>query len=99
MIVEIADLGSWGASWLVAEYDPAADAIRIDARAVAIVRAKLGAAEAACFTTVAIAHERFHREHPGAPEACAHAFAYAAGGADPARYESVLRAARSNGSA
>ena len=94
MIVEIVDLGAWGAASLVAEYDPEDDAIRVNARAVDVVRAALGDAEAECFIRVAIAHETYHRAHPGASEAAAHAHARATCGGDSGRYESALRAAR-----
>ena len=94
MTVEIADLGRWGAASLVAEYDPSDDAIRVNVRAVAAIRAALGDGEAERFVTVAIAHERFHRDHPGATEAAAHAFARTTCDADPATYERILRSAR-----
>jgi hypothetical protein len=94
VIVEIVDLGTWGGASLVAEYDPCDDAIRVDARAVAAVRAALGGAEAELFTTVAIAHERFHRAHPHGTEAQAHAYAQAVCGVARERYERVLRLAR-----
>jgi len=90
--VEIADLGAWTGMMLVAEYDPEADAIRVNARAVARIRAALGAQEAARFVICAVAHERFHRSHPAAGEAEAHAYAEATSGVDPRLlYESVLR--------
>ncbi len=92
MTIEVTDLGRWGAALLVAEYDAEADAIRVDARAVACVRRALGDAEADRFTAAAIAHEAYHRAHPDATEADAHAAA-AAVGCDPARYERLLRAA------
>lgn len=94
MIVEIADLGHWGAASLVAEYDPSEDAIRVNVRAVAAIRAALGDVEAERFITVATAHEGFHRDHPGATEAAAHAFARATCDADPAAYERILRSTR-----
>ncbi|GAC1304009.1 MAG: hypothetical protein NVSMB19_14500 [Vulcanimicrobiaceae bacterium] len=97
MTVEIVDLGAWGAASLVAEYDPCDDAIRINVRAVELVRAALGDAEAERFTAVAIAHERCHRERPEASEAEAHAYAHAHSGIDPAPYERVLRRARAGG--
>jgi len=92
--VELADLGDWGTATLVAEYDPAADVIRVDARAVNVVRRELGEAEARRFVRVAVAHEAYHRADPHATEAQAHAAAQAAGGGDPRAYEAVLRAAR-----
>lgn len=93
MKVEIAELGTWGRATLVAEYDPAADAIRVNARAVTAVRALLGDAQAERFIAVAIAHECYHREHPHASETDAHRFAREACGIDPAAYEPILRAA------
>ena len=94
MTVEIADLGDWAAAWLVAEYDPSEDTIRVNVRAVAAIRLALGDVEAERFVTVATAHERFHRDNPGATEAAAHAFARATCDADPAAYERILRSAR-----
>jgi hypothetical protein len=91
--VAIADLGAWGAAWLAAEYDPEADAIRIDARAVALIATALGRAEAERFVACATAHERFHRAYPEATEAEARAHAAASSGADAERYERILRAA------
>jgi hypothetical protein len=88
--IELADLGEWGAATLVAEYDPEDDAIRVNARAVARVRAALGDAEAERFVACAVAHERAHRADPRASEAEAHAFARAACGVDPRRYEALL---------
>ncbi len=93
MKVELASLGSWGGARLLAEYDPEDDAIRVDVNAVECVRSALGEAEAERFVRCALAHERYHREHPGATEAQAHAFARAVSGADPSDYEAVLRGA------
>lgn len=94
MIVEVADLGRWGAASLVAEYDPADDTIRIDGRCVATIRAALGDAEAERFMTVAIAHETYHRDRPRATEGEVRAHVAARFGDDPARYEALLRAAK-----
>jgi hypothetical protein len=91
MNIEIADLGTWHGARLLAEYDPEDDAIRVDARAVECVRCALGDDEADRFVRCAVAHERYHREHPNAAEADAHAFARATCGVDPRRYEAVLR--------
>jgi hypothetical protein len=88
----VADLGSWGGVTLVSEYDPEGDAIRINARAIACVRAALGRREARRFVACAIAHERFHRTHPRASEAQARAYAAALTGADAERYAAVLAA-------
>jgi len=89
--IEICDLGTWGATTLAAEYDGECDAIRVNARAVERVRAALGGAAAAAFVDCAVAHERFHRTHPRASEADAHAFARAHTGTDPRAFEAVLR--------
>jgi hypothetical protein len=91
MTIEVCDLGDWGAASLLAEYDRACDAIRINARAVARVRATLGDAMAARFVECAVAHERFHRDNPEAGEREAHAHAHARCGIDPRAFESVLR--------
>jgi hypothetical protein len=89
--IEIVPLGTWGAARLLAEYDPEDDAIRVDANAVERVRRALGDAEAARFVCCAVAHECWHRAHPGATEAQAHAFARTVSGADPHDYEVLLR--------
>jgi hypothetical protein len=89
--VEVCDLGDWGSAALLAEYDARDDAIRINVRAVEAVRAALGKAAAAQFVACAVAHERFHRDHPGATEAAAHGAAGAACGTDPRRFEAALR--------
>jgi len=93
--VAIVALGK--AAWVagvVAEYDAEDDAIRVDARAVACVRAALGAEEAERFVAAAVAHERHHRAFPRDGEAAAHAAARRACGVDPRRFEAALRAAR-----
>lgn len=92
--VEVVDLGDWGVAWLVAEYDPARDTIRVNARAVVTIREALGDSESKRFIAVAIAHERYHRDHVGASETRAHAFARETCGVDPTQYERVLRTAR-----
>jgi hypothetical protein len=89
--IEIVPLGTWGAARLLAEYDPEDDAIRVDANAVERVRRTLGDAEVARFVRCAVAHELWHRAHPGATEAQAHAFARMVSGAEPRDYEAVLR--------
>jgi len=94
VIVEIVDLGVWGAASLLAEYDPCDDAIRVNARAVEAVQRALGAEEAERFTAVAIEHERYHRLHPHATEARAHAHARAICGVDPVSYERAIRSVR-----
>jgi hypothetical protein len=89
--VEVCNLGSSDPPVLVAEYDAERDAIRVNARAVDRVRRKLGEAAATQFVACAVAHERFHRAHPRATEADAHAYARSAAGADPHAFEEVLR--------
>jgi hypothetical protein len=91
VIVEIADLGRWGAAHLLAEYDPEDDAIRVDARAVAAVAAALGPAEARRFVACAVAHESYHRAHPRATEADARRFARETTGGDADAYARLLR--------
>ncbi len=91
MTVEIVDLGSWGAASLLAEYDPEDDAIRVNARAVAAIRAALGPEEAERFVVCAVAHERFHRAHPAASEGEARDAARLATGGDARLYAQVLR--------
>jgi hypothetical protein len=91
MTIDVCDLGDWGAASLLAEYDPCDDAIRINARVVARVRAALGEGSAQRFIACAVAHEAFHRARPGAREAEAHAYARARSGVDPSVFEAVLR--------
>ncbi len=91
MTVVVCDLGDWGAASLLSEYDARDDAIRVNVRAVERVRASLGDDAAGSFIACAVAHERFHRAHPGCGEAAAHAFALAETGADPRAFEAVLR--------
>lgn len=90
MNVAIVDFGE-GAARLLAEYDPECDAIRVNARVVARIRAALGEAEAARFVWCALAHEVYHRAEPDASEDGAHAFVRRCCGADPRAYEAVLR--------
>lgn len=60
--VEIADLGDWGRGTLVAEYEPAGPAIRVNRRAVAA----LAPEQARALVAEAIAHELYHhRERLG----------------------------------
>ena len=89
--VEIADLGDWGASALLSEYDAEDDVIRIDARAIAAIRAAGGDAEVDRFVACAIAHESFHRSHPDASEERAHSHASETTGADPRAFERIVR--------
>jgi hypothetical protein len=93
LTIEFADLGQWAGATLIAEYDPEDDAIRIDRRAVARIRTFLGEAECERFIACAIAHERYHREHPFASEAEALAWADRATGSDSSWYARVLSAA------
>lgn len=85
------DLGTWGAASLLAEYDPEDGAIRVNARAVAAIRAALGPGEAERFVACAIAHERFHRAHPEASEGEAREAARLATGGDARVYARILR--------
>jgi hypothetical protein len=89
--IAVCDLGDWGAASLLAEYDAAQDAIRVSARAVERVRSVLGDRAAERFVACAVAHELFHREHPGCGEREAHAHARASCGVDPGVFETVLR--------
>ena len=88
--VAIVDFGE-GAARLLAEYDAQSDAIRVNARAVARVRAALGDEEAERFVRYAVAHETYHRANRRAGEEEAHAFARQACGLDCVAYERVLR--------
>ena len=105
MRIEIVPLPTWRGGLLAAEYDARRDAIRVNARAVDIVRDALGDEEARTFVRCAVAHEWYHRAacHPErsagrargrrTTEEDAHAFAHRQTGADPARYAALLRAA------
>jgi len=69
LTIELADLGSWAATTLVAEYDGAAGIIRINERALDAYRA--AGAGSSCdvrmFIDHAVAHELYHhREAIGA---------------------------------
>lgn len=91
MTIAVCDLGDWGPASLLAEYDAGDDAIRVSARALERIRAVLGDRAAERFIACAVAHERFHREHPGGSEREAHAHAQASCGVDPGVFEAVLR--------
>ena len=94
-VVRVEALGAAArAAGLLAEYDAEHDAIRVSAGAAERVRAALGEREARRFVTCAVEHERYHRAHPEATEADAHAAAERACGVDPRRYEAVLREPR-----
>jgi hypothetical protein len=59
--VVIDDLGTWGGrARLFAEYDPQTSTIRIDRRAIALVRARGGELAEHSFIAYAIAHELAH---------------------------------------
>jgi hypothetical protein len=88
--IVFADLGDWAGATLIAEYDPEDDAIRIDRQAVARIRARLGEIECERFIACAIAHERYHREHPAASETEALAWADRTSGCGSARYARAL---------
>jgi hypothetical protein len=93
--VDVIDFGPGAfAAGRLAEYDAEDGAIRVNARAVAIVRAALGEKEAQRFIACAVVHERTHRADPAAGEEAAHAAARAQCGVDPRRYEAVLRERR-----
>ncbi len=92
MNVEIVPLPAWAGGLLAAEYDATRDCARVNSVAIARVRASLGDAAADAFVRCAIVHERFHRDHPCATEAQAHAHVRATCGEDPQRFEAVLRA-------
>ena len=94
--IEMDDLGDWGLTMLVSEYDPEGPVIRINERAIERLHATLGEAsscEVRALIDVAIAHEIYpHREHVGeverlpkheAREAAADAFARAHVALDP----------------
>lgn len=51
--IELADLGDWGATTLVAEYDPAGPLVRVNVRA-------LPASELRAHVDRAVAHELYH---------------------------------------
>jgi hypothetical protein len=90
--VEIVPLPTWNGGLLAAEYDAATDRARINSVAVARVRARLGDNAAEAFVRCAIAHERFHRDHPRATEDQAHAHVRTTCDDDPQRFEAALRA-------
>jgi hypothetical protein len=89
------DLGTWGGrARLIAERDPAARTIRIDRRAIAIVRARAGEDAVRSFLAYAIAHELAHAADLGgdraADERRAHAVAEAETGVTAAVLEEWL---------
>ena len=51
--IELADLGDWGATSLIAEYDPAGPLVRVNVRA-------LPATEVRAHVDRAVAHELYH---------------------------------------
>jgi hypothetical protein len=71
--VEIADLGDWSPAALVSEYDPAARAVRVNARVLERVRSERGACARDELLQLAVAHELYHHgvaagEIPPAPD-------------------------------
>lgn len=62
--IEVADLGAWAGATLIAEYDPPARMIRVNARAVAAYRqardAPAASSAVTTFVDLAIAHELYH---------------------------------------
>jgi hypothetical protein len=91
--VRRADLGEWGAAGaLLAEYDRAARTISLNARVLARLSARGGAACAERFQTCAILHELYHHRHPRGGEAAAHAFAREHSGSEPREFEALLGA-------
>ena len=63
--IRFADLGDWGRSELVSEYDPRGPEIRLNLR----VAQQLPLAELGAFVTLAVAHELYHhRERLGEVE-------------------------------
>lgn len=93
--IEIVDLGTWGGRLhLLAEYDGTEDTIRVNARIVERVSVAAGEAEAARFVACAVAHERYHRAHPGASEGEARRYAAATSGFDAARLEALSLTSR-----
>jgi hypothetical protein len=90
------DLGTWGGRMhLFAECDPATRTIRIDRRALALVRARGGALAERAFLAYALAHELAHAGQPGgdrgAGERRAHALAEAQTGVSAATLEAWFR--------
>jgi hypothetical protein len=63
LAVELADLGGWGETTLIAEYDARARAIRINSRALETYRRRCGRLsprDVREFIDFAVAHELFH---------------------------------------
>jgi hypothetical protein len=80
-----------GEAPLIAEYDAQRQTIRVNKRMVERMRARYGEAAASDLVRCAVAHERYHAEHPGCSEAEAHAFAYAQTQCDPRLIEAAVR--------
>lgn len=94
LVVE--DLGTWGGRMrLFAECDPATRTIRIDVRALALVRARGGLDAERAFLAYALAHELAHAGEPGGDRAeaerRAHALAEAQTGVCAAALEAWFR--------
>jgi hypothetical protein len=81
-----------GESPLIAEFDAEEKTIRVNARMVERVRSRFGEGAALALIACAIAHERYHAEHPGCSEEAAHTFARAQTHDDPRMFEQMLRA-------
>jgi hypothetical protein len=82
---------SLGEAPLIAEYDAERQTIRVNARMVERMRVRHGEAAARDLIGTAVAHERFHSEHPGCTEEAAHIFASAQTQCDPRALEVMLR--------
>jgi hypothetical protein len=80
-----------GESPLIAEFDAEEQTIRVNARVVERIRARFGETAARALVACAIAHERYHAEHPGCSEQAAHAFAFAQTHCDPHLFERMIR--------
>jgi hypothetical protein len=83
---------SFGDAPVIAEYDAEQRIIRVNARLVERVRGRFGDAAARALIACAIAHERYHAEHPGCSEEAAHAFARSQTQCDPGVLERMARA-------
>ena len=103
--VDIAPLGTWAPAALVAEYDRAERTIRVSATAVARIHTLWGEEEARSFLRAAVAHELYHHvacrshgrsTHAAECERRAHRFARLRYGADPWRFERMLRSMAPN---
>ena len=98
--VEVDALGDWGSVVLISEYDHQARCIRVDARALELVRFRLGDAARDEFLAAAVAHELYHHEVAegrvrastrAAHERQARAYARKRYGIDASPFEDALR--------